>query len=165
MDPTSYALIPLFTDSSIPSALKSICWSLSASALYLFASGAGEMLLVLRVEVSSARESEMGVRVNVQPWVQAEAITSPEEEKEKGQVRVMDMGVRSFPVSDDQDERHLVLTGWSDGKLRVSLLHSVKPDSARGQTNSPVAKRCTSLTLSAAPSFSLQSQKTMASAF
>ncbi|ORY89597.1 hypothetical protein BCR35DRAFT_154178 [Leucosporidium creatinivorum] len=119
LHPSSHALLPLFTDSSIPSALKSICWSISPSGLFLFASGAGEMLLVSRVNISSAPESEASVRVNVRPWAQAKAITGAEEEKEKGQVRVMDMAVCPLPVDAEGGERHLALTGWSDGKLRV----------------------------------------------
>lgn len=70
--------------------------------------------------------------MNVRPWAQANAITSAEEEKEKGQLRVMDMVVRPLPVVAEQDERHLVLTGWSDGKLRVRLLihfESLSPSS------------------------------------
>lgn len=166
VDPLTHALTPLYTDRSIPSARKSVVWSAPTSyyqeELYLFSSGAGEMLQVCRVSISASTTATSAsisnasdssatavhtslptVKLHVRPWTAAKALTSKQEEKEKGSVRVMDLAVQPLPSAGGQ--KHVVLAGYSDGKLRVRLADS---RCSRGHqlTSLPRRDRSTSLT-------------------
>ena len=73
------------------------------------------------IDVAASASAATGVHLRARPWATAPPTTA-DDDKEKGQIRVMDLAVRSLPG----DERLLVVAGYSDGKLRVSIAWSFK---------------------------------------
>lgn len=104
----------LHFDPNLDDALKSISWSEASTGLFLFVSGAREMIRSFKIECSDSSE-EPGLQIGVLPWLRGP------QAGEFLDTRVMAL---ETVVVDREKEKRLIVAGYSDGLLRVSKVIS-----------------------------------------